>query len=79
MTIDEFKQVMAVAGIEVRCFRMDKRYPDTTTYKRNTYYAWLAPYPDTPAFDTCVGRTEKAAIKKLKDWYHWEARNGNCR
>jgi hypothetical protein len=79
MTIDEFKAVMAVAGIEVKCYRMDKRYPRSTTYKKNTYYAWLAPYKHTPVFANCTGRTEKAALKKLKDWYMYGGRkNGNC-
>ena len=74
MTIDEFKRVMAVAGIEVRCYRMDKRYPESDMYRRKTYYAWLAPYRHTTAFDRCIGHTEKAALKKLKDWYHYEGR-----
>jgi hypothetical protein len=78
MTIDEFKAVMAVAGIEVRCYRMDKRYPGSTRYKKNRYYAWLTPYKHTLAFGDCTGRTEKSALKKLKDWYMYEGRkNGN--
>lgn len=98
MTIDEFKAVMAVMGVEVECHRMTKRvlargakganaklrYPfEYKKHQPNTdcrYHAWLAPYAYTNAFKKCHGHTEKAALKKLKDWYMYEGRkNANSR
>ena len=92
MTIDEFKAVMAVMGVEVRCQRHTKRaltrgarasnrkckYPwEHKRFEPNTdcrFYAWLAPYTHVQAFTKCRGHTEKAAIKKLKEWYMYEGR-----
>ena len=98
MTIDEFKAVMAVMGVEVRCQRHTKRALTRGAKATNTkynyredyirhepnadcrFYAWLAPYTHVKAFTKCRGHTEKAALKKLKDWYMYEGRkNANNR
>lgn len=71
MTMNEFVAVMAIGGIEI----IVKPALRSRTYDAflNRSTDFFAPY--SPIFS---GRTKKSALKKLKDWYHWEARqNGN--
>lgn len=70
MTIDEFMAVMNVGGTHIIVKR---------DWRKQLYDAFINLdrimfVPISPIFS---GHTEKAALKKLKDWYYWEARNAN--
>lgn len=72
MTIDEFEKVLEIGGIHIVA---------SIDWRKQVYDAFLNQdkivfAPRSPIF---TGHTKKAAIKKLKEWYFWEARNANRR
>jgi hypothetical protein len=71
MTIDEFKAVVAIGNMQIIAKRdWRKQLYDAFINQDKLVFA-----PRSPIFS---GHTEKAALKKLKDWYHYEGRkNGN--
>ena len=71
MTIDEFKVVVNISRLEVYV-KKDLR---NQMYDAFLNKSGALIVPTSPIFS---GHTKKSAIKKLKDWYHYEGRkNGN--
>jgi hypothetical protein len=77
MTIDEFKAVLAISKQYIVVWK----YTTVDGHPVRKYTAALIQEHEEDLFDPIhdikaefVGHTEKSAIKKLKDWYHWEAR-----
>lgn len=85
MTIDEFKAVVAISGLRVYVWKDAWLLAHNPPIRRYTA-ALVSGEGDCEELDTLnrvvaefTGHTKKAAIKKLKDWYHYEGRNnGNC-
>jgi hypothetical protein len=81
MTIDEFKAVLAISKLHVVVWK----YTTVDGHPVRKYTAALIQEREEDLFDPItdikaefVGHTKKSAIKKLKDWYHYEGRkNGN--
>lgn len=81
MTIDEFKAVLAISGLRVVVWE----YAWKPEHPFRRYSAAIVEEPEEDLFDPIVnikaefwGHTKKSALKKLKDWYHYEGRkNGN--
>lgn len=72
MTIDEFEKVLEISGVHIVA-RRDWRMQVYDAFLNQDDMLFL---PRSPIFS---GHTKKSALKKLKDWYHYEGRkNGNC-
>ena len=86
MTIDEFKAVVAVSGLRVYVWKDARLLPHDPPIRRYTAALTKDEVGDEHGWDPVMltvkeftGHTKKSAVKKLKDWYHWEARNANRR
>lgn len=86
MTIDEFKAVVAISGLRVYVWENAWLVPHNPPIRRYTASLTKGHVEDENRLDVInlivaefTGHTKKSALKKLKDWYYWEARNANRR
>jgi hypothetical protein len=84
MTIDEFKAVVAISGLRVYVWKDAWLLAHNPPIRRYTA-ALVKGEGDCEKLEILnqvvaefTGHTKKSALKKLKDWYHYEGRkNGN--